>query len=317
MIRSSLQSEDLFNQVRGRYQFEYDHERAILTTLANTGFFSNCTFVLLALLHLAHLGVAPLGISFRRGFGNFTDSSASSDLYEQLFATDSLEIQGLRSTVIPLADLVCPDHHTNYAVLPYSKFTPFIRAYFQPSPMVRATIEHYIEAYSINFEETVAICYRGTDKSTEVKLASPQIYLDAALKIIKPGMRVLIQTDQLQAKQFFLDRIPGSFALDEMPATAGSRVLHLLPEHELSVTKGEFARRLVAATILVSKCRHIVNHCGNMAMWIALFRGSSNGMKQVDRHGNLVGPLQIAEAKARNLARRVRRSIRGDIAYFN
>jgi hypothetical protein len=130
-------------------------------------------------------------------------------------------------------------------------------------------------------------------------------------------MRVLVQTDQSQAKELFLTEIPDSFAFEEMPTTPSSTVLHSLNADTLKMSKLDFGRHLVASTLMLSRCKVIINHCGNMALWIALFRGNANGMIQFDRYGQRVGHGRLAMAHMRNTARRMRRLVRGDIAYYN
>lgn len=299
-----------------RYGVEYDAEDGVLYPLCDTGFFSNCSFTLAALVHLAHLGIFPRGISFSRGFGNYKDGDSLDDTYPEFFETDDLAIESIRSTLMPYRAVRCPDHHTNYAALPYDEIGPFLQAYFRPSQRIRSLLKDLIAKYEVDPSKTLAVCYRGTDKSVEVQVAEPDAYVRAALSHASSGWRCLIQTDQTQAKDLFLDRIPNAFALDEMPTTRGNVVLHNLRDEELRMPKLQFARNLVATTILLSRCGRVINHCGNMALWIALLRGNAQGMVQFDKHGNRVGTARIFMTHVKNALRRVRQRLRGDLTCY-
>jgi hypothetical protein len=147
-------------------------------------------------------------------------------------------------------------------------------------------------------------------------VAQPEDYVRAVLPFCRDGARVLVQTDQAQAKELFMARIPNSFALDEMPTTTSGTVLHKFDASALQMKKLDFAKQVLATTTLLAHCGRIVNHCGNMALWIALLRGNANGMAQFDQKGRLVGPGLVLAARLKNALRRVRRWARGDIAYY-
>jgi hypothetical protein len=148
-----------------------------------------------------------------------------------------------------------------------------------------------IAKYKFDPAKIIAVVYRGTDKYQEVKLASPQLYLNKAKALLQenPDFKVLIQTDQKQVRDLFLDRLGNQcLSFEEMSVTEGKVGLHLLDEDCLCLNKFEFGKTILAVTHLIAKCKFIVNHTGNMALWICLFRGSASNMFQFDRKGNFV-----------------------------
>lgn len=317
MHKTSYSSDaEALSAVLSRYHVDYHEESGVLLPRCDTGFFSNCSFTLATLVHLAHLEKFPKRIDFSRGFGNYKDDNGEADIYPELFRADELARVLIASAWAPHRDLRCPDHHTVYRVLPFSEIDPFIRAYFDPSDTVRTLVASILKKYDIDLGSTVGLCYRGTDKATEVAVARPEDYVRAVLPLCRKGVRVLVQTDQAQAKDLFLSEIPNSFAFDEMPTTASATVLHKFDAAALQMKKLDFAKQLLATTIVLSRCSRIVNHCGNMALWIALFRGNANGMTQFDQKGRLVGEVGVLAARLKNLLRRGRRWVRGDIAYY-
>jgi hypothetical protein len=73
-----------------------------------------------------------------------------------------------------------------------------------------------------------------------------------------------------------------------MPVTDSSIGIHLLQgEENLNMNRFEYGKMVLAVTHLISKCNLIVNHTGNMASWVCLFRGNVDGVFQFDSEGNL------------------------------
>jgi len=166
-----------------------------------------------------------------------------------------------------------------------------VQRYFTPSPHVQAIEAHLIQKYDIDLARTIAVIYRGTDKGIEVRLASPGAYLAQAQKLLRqhPGYRVLIQTDELAVRTMFTQALgPACFFIAEMPVSGGGAVVHDLDDQALSMDRSEFGCTLIAVTHLLSQCALIVNHTGNMALWICLYRGHSKGLVQFDEAGSLV-----------------------------
>ncbi|WP_156815457.1 hypothetical protein [Pseudanabaena sp. PCC 6802] len=166
-----------------------------------------------------------------------------------------------------------------------------MQKYFNLSSHILDIQSALIEKYKFDPAKIIAVVYRGTDKYQEVNLANPQLYLNKAEAILKQntGFKVLIQTDQKQVRDLFIDRF-GEQCLffEEMSVTEGKIGLHLLDEDCLGLNKFEFGKTILAVTHLIAKCKFIVNHTGNMALWICLFRGNARNMFQFDRKGNFV-----------------------------
>ncbi len=299
-----------------RHKHELDPESGVLYTITNTGLFSNCTHALCCLIDLAALGYFPRRIDFSRSFLAYRDNEEPTDLYPALFRTSDDAVARLASACAHSRSLKCPDHHGIYSIYPYGQFNLFMDAYFRPSYEIERLANALQEKYRIDCSNTLAVVYRGSDKGTELKLASPSQYVQAASAVMGGRGRVLIQTDQAQAKALLLGQIPGAFAIEEMPTTGGAKALHLLDSQTLGARKEDFARTLLAVTLLISRCDGIVNHCGNMAAWICLFRGHARGVVQFDRHGRLAGPLQAAAALLKNFLRVARKHWRGELSAY-
>jgi hypothetical protein len=65
--------------------------------------------------------------------------------------------------------------------------------------------------------------------------------------------------------------------INELATPGGSLGAHTLDSKEPE-TQGQI---FLAILSLVSKCKKVVTHTGNGALWEVLFRGSTEGLKQV------------------------------------
>lgn len=304
------------NQIIAKHTHKLDASGTVLLSGANTGFFSNCSHSLWSIVELANVGHVVDELNFKGAFRNFKDDNKQHNIYSDLFHTNESSVKNLKEYIRHHSRFRCPDHHGVYKIFPYDELNHFVQAYFLPAKSVRQLCDAIASRYAIDFSNTIAVCYRGTDKATEVGLADPCDYVERVRMIHHEGLRVMIQTDQEQVKQYFLAKIPDSFSIDEMPTTAGQQVLHQLHAKELGLGRIEFGQYLLAVTYLMSQCRYIVNHTGNMAAWICLLRGDAQGVDQFDRYGASVGSYQIAKAHAKNQYRKIRRIIKSENACY-
>jgi hypothetical protein len=183
-------------------------------------------------------------------------------------------------------DMPIPAHHGDYRNIDHKLLAPLINAYFRPVERIAVLEQQLRDKYEIKTEELLAVCYRGTDKWTEVDLVPAAEYALMARSILErePGMRALVQTDQRQVRDYLLYELrERAFAIEELPVTDELKVMH----HSLEDDRQNFADSLLAVTMIMSKARHLVTHTGNVAFWSILFRGSS---ERVEQFGALSDP---------------------------
>jgi hypothetical protein len=254
----------------------------------NAGFFSNCSIALRSLIDLFHQDMTPNKIDFSNSFLSYKTKEQikeNLDLFPYYFSIDD------RYAIPHNKKIYKPLTHGIYKNLGYASLNPFMQKYFNLSSHILNIQSALIEKYKFDPAKIIAVVYRGTDKYQEVKLASPQLYLSKAEALLRQNtdFKVLIQTDQKQVRDLFIDRFKGQcLSFEEMAVTEGKVGLHLLDEDYLRLNKFEFGKTILAVTHLIAKCKFIVNHTGNMALWICLFRGNASNMLQFDRKGNLV-----------------------------
>jgi hypothetical protein len=253
----------------------------------NSGFFSNNTTALWSICDLLKQGLPVEKVEYRFCFSAYRSLAQpiyEYDLYPDYFTPDF---------TIDLPDpafLSRVNHHGYYHDLEFGWLTPLLKRYFTPSERVRQILSQWREKYHFDPTRTIGVCYRGTDKGTEVRLAQPRKYLELARQLLQrhPDHRILIQTDQAQVRDLFVREFGSAcWYLDEMPVTQGDDSLAHLSTAERGVDCYEFGLRILATTLLLSECDQLINHTGNLGLWIALFRGHHQGAWQFGATGKL------------------------------
>ena len=174
------------------------------------------------------------------------------------------------------------NYHGFYEDLHFKKLNTYIHNYFEPSFLVQSRIQQFFEKYHICPDKTIGVCYRGTDKVSEVPSISPIRYLSEVQTLLKKhnDLRVLVQTDQKQVRDYFLSEIgPAAFYIEEMPVTCSSSAMHITTEKTIS--NFELGINLLAAVKILAQCEYLVSHTGNVSLWIFLYRGSARNCRQL------------------------------------
>ena len=187
------------------------------------------------------------------------------------------------SKKISYRNLVLYEHfhqYSDYMKLDYAGVKPFLQKYFTPSKEVQGLIEDLETKYSLDYQNTCVLFYRGNDKATETALPSYADYIKRAKAILqqRPQTRFLVQSDETE----FIEAM--SAELGEKAVWFKDEIRHI-PKAMTTVDKVcddafKFSKLYLAITIVMSKCPYIICGSGNCSIWIALFRGSAKGMQQ-------------------------------------
>ena len=232
------------------------------------------------------LGVTIDRIDYRLCLREFKDD-ADEDAYDRLF-----EARPRRRADQP-EQWPAFDRHGVYVSFPLQVLNGYAELYFRPHRRVREYADQLVARYGLDLSNTVVLLYRGTDKVIEVAPVPPESYAAVARCLIaqEPGLAVLCQTDQAQARDAILAAFPGAISFAELPVTPGTQAIHQLDvAAEFSLTKSELALRLLAMTWLVAQARYVVTHTGNLGGWVAMYRGRAEGLYQFCADGTLRGP---------------------------
>jgi len=173
-------------------------------------------------------------------------------------------------------------HHNRYKMLNLRTIEPLLNSYFHPSDLVLSRQLDLIKNYKIDLSKTLAVNYRGTDKWKEVAPTSVEKWVSLTktkLATLHPATRVLIQTDQSQVLDRFIDEFKErAFYFKEMPNTEGSKPIHEILDID---KRDDFSINLLASTLILSNSHRVITHTGNVAFWTVLFRRNTTGVIQI------------------------------------
>ena len=168
----------------------------------------------------------------------------------------------------------------DYATIPIMAVRETVQSYFRLSPKVLKFSDSFVEKYEIALEETVGVHYRGTDKHTEIETPSLTEFILQTRQFMQQmaNPKILLLTDEPEATQAFEASFPNAVITVNELSTPGG----LLGAHNLDSKEPEVQGQIFLAILfLVSNCKKVVTHTGNGALWEVLFRGSTEGLKQI------------------------------------
>jgi hypothetical protein len=238
------------------------------------GLFACFTTIMWSAVELRQKGERCYRINNTLGMNGFKQAPWQST-YHRLFEEVPKKDIDLFFTVNPLRFGQFDQHSDFHAVANGALGLQWLRQFFQtfmsPTEEVRRIAHHFEAKYRITHTPTIAVCYRGTDKHTEVTPTPIHRYFEEVDALLKknPGSEVLIQTDQKQVRDLFLRRY-GKLCkyIEELPVTSGRRVMHQNPS--LVGDRELFAKNLYAMCLAVSKAKVIVTHTGNVGLFLSL-----------------------------------------------
>lgn len=270
-----------------------------LECLWNSGFYSNVHQTFSAILTLLSHGITPEKISFEHGFKTYK-LNTTQDIYPFFYNPNFNQDLPVWKNLYR----VSANETSNNVIqtFPFFEYTQIINRYFSPSDKIVNIIGYLKNKYCINFEKTISIFYRGTDKFTEISIASPKEYAQVAKNILdkNPDFRVLIQTDQKQALEYFLNEFGNkAFYFEEIPTTSktgedtiqmqdvSNRWMNYFNDESLIIDPIALSQNLDAAIRIISQTKYPILHTGNGALFSILYRGNCSNVFQFNEFGKL------------------------------
>ncbi len=269
------------------------------------GFFGLCTHTLLALTQ-CYPSETYFSVNWPRQNRWRNNDQIGKNLFELYFHPNpDVDLHNLVK--------VSPTHqHLIYEDLDFKKLNLYIQNYFLPSDIVRAKQEEFVHKYNIDYENTIGLSYRGTNKWLEIAQIQQEYYVQEVKRLITkdPSLRILIQTDQEQIRDQFVGALgERAFFLSELPVSSSQIPIHDLSESERGIPNFEWGTRLLAAVSILSKCRYTITHTGSIGLWTYLFRGTPRNACQLkpgppDVYSSFEGEMRLKRRilkKARRL----------------
>lgn len=242
------------------------------------GFFSNCSVRLKQIIDYSNKNNKfPQNIDSSAQFRNYKEDidDNANDLTKYFFE------QKPTPTNFGKVKFAVNEQYNKYKNIDFKGVTPLIKAYFSPGIIITNIIEALEKKYSIDYQNTCAVFYRGNDKVSETVLADYGQFFNKSKEILQnnPHIKFLIQTDELEFAEAFKREFSNSFWFDELSMinhNPNSSVHHSLPRNK----RKEQAAYLLAAVIILSKAKHLITHSGNCGLWAVLYRGHVENVYQ-------------------------------------
>ena len=253
--------------------------------LHDSGFFSMLTTILEDLINIRYyfdFTKSPVLIANDFIFSIYRDGVDLKegdfyDYFEKPLLTSEFDINSL---------LVSDDNQfivtsfAKYENLNFALLNSFVDIYFQPSSKVFKLCDEILAFCGLDLNKTIGIHYRGTDKSTEIELKSLNDFLVKCdeLLLLDPDCKIFCLSDQTQILNELKIKYGDSFVtFENLPTTSGDRGLH----YTLTQNRKDFAFDFLCCIIILSRCKFVITHTGNGALWTALFRRSTTNFYQI------------------------------------
>lgn len=167
-----------------------------------------------------------------------------------------------------------------YSELDYESILPLIKKYFSPSIEVNNIINKIQKKYNIDYDNTIAVYYRGTDKYNETKLPSFDEFYKQIIEIvnINKNIKILLQTDSFKFMHYINNKkLKNIIIIEENKISNTNKGIH----KEQSFDTNYYDMFNFLATILIiSKCKYIILNSGNCSIWINFYRGNNKNVFQ-------------------------------------
>ena len=198
------------------------------------------------------------------------------DVSKTMFKT--LSVSNISDTCISISSTIDEPQFSNYSKINYKQLTPFIYAYFSLSDQI---LEHYNTLqtkYNIRLENTCGVMYRGGDKIKETNVPSYEVIINKAIEFQKyhPNVQFILQSDEIDFVHEFQKTFPSAVYFEET---------FQYPNIDY----------YLASIYLFSKFKNVITTSGNGELFIALYRGHSNGIIQyLNRRSFIYGQPTLA-----------------------
>lgn len=165
------------------------------------------------------------------------------------------------------------DHHSIYSEQAalnrwHEWLYPIIDGYLSPSVKVKRLANFFLRSYNISASDTLAVYFRGTDKSKEIAMVAPAVYfqeIDGQLSL-NPKIKLFIQTDEMTFWQACLARYGSRCVrLTELPLSSNGQ-----PTFASSSSRLQDGLDLLAAVKALGHCGGLVTNSGNVALFLAI-----------------------------------------------
>ena len=254
-----------------------DNHDTVIVSKYCTGFFAGCFHILKDITTFFNNNKKlPTNVDTSQQFDTYKPSHIKGDIMSHFFKKRD-DINIIYDDNLKFSHNLQFEKYNN---IDYKELTPFIEKYFSPSQEILDIETKIINKYNININEYCSVYYRGTDKKEETTLGSFDTYIDKMneLLIKEPTIKFIIQSDSKDFIDTVKSKFNNSISFDEenMPSSTDKGI-----HNENSPDKNYIIiKNFLAIVYILSKSKYIICSSGNCSIWMMLFRGNGNNVKQ-------------------------------------
>ena len=171
----------------------------------------------------------------------------------------------------------------NHQYLPYKDFdftsyNPFVKHFFNPSDKVQELINQLEYKYQIDYNNSICLYYRSTDKSQETPIGSKEDFLSKLSEIleINPLLKIVCLTDDL----FFEKQVKTLYGEKVLIISEVRDTMEKWDKRDLKGRTYKHGLYFLATVFMLSKCHILICGSGNVSLWLALLIGHCNNIHQ-------------------------------------
>ena len=266
----------------------------------NAGFFCQCSVLLTSIIEYYKMNNKwPKNMDTSQQFEIYKPlNKKNQDIFEDIFKIN-YQITSMNSN-----GYFHPDfhfgHYWEFGGVTWEIYAKPINRYFNPSDYVQSLIDKFINKYNINFMDTCAIYYRGTDKITEQELLLFE-YIEnrmEAIKKINNDIKFLVQSDQEEFINNIKEKHSDIIIIEENITVTGNKGIHNTFKDDDNY---KILLNFVATMFIMKDCNYVITGSGNCSLWLALLRSNSFGYENFFQYKNeQITPSSIIKSKIPN-----------------
>tara|TARA_R110002012_G_scaffold15562_4_gene61690 strand:+ start:5793 stop:6635 length:843 start_codon:yes stop_codon:yes gene_type:complete len=254
----------------------YTDKGGKLVIMHSSGFFSCCSIRLRKIINWFNEHEKMPIVDSSNQWQMYKDTQE--DVSTKFFTTTNIDIK--YTNHIDFSTDTIEDQVSNYSLINFNKVGNFIKKYFTVSDKVKILERQLIDKYQLDVDKTIAVCYRGTDKKTEINIPTYHEMFDKiqAIQLQYPNHKLLIQSDEKEFIDASKIEFPNHIHFHESIKVSSNQ-----KAVQFYITPGDRvynAQLFLAIMQILSKCSKVILNSGNVGMWVCLFRNNTSGVSQ-------------------------------------
>lgn len=246
------------------------------------GFFALCSIHLFQIVEKIKTDLIDDNIKFKKFKLHQKDSDK--DIRELVFQEKNnnidIDIESLKND-----DYIIKSNHIYYLGADGNKYKNLVKKWFKPKKEIEVLESLVVDELEINYSNTIAVYYRGTDTVNGRGITHYNIFVDNLKKIINQNQDIkliYLQTDDSMFRDYCLSSSIGVKVV--INPYLKSIYSHQGYHFKTKENKVFHIQKMLASVFLMSKCKYVFCNTSNVSRWINFYRENKEGFFQMRRN---------------------------------